>query len=80
MAKFEIHATRSKDGANAIFHYDNMTSELTWANGTPVLPPPQERNFNTAPKTSKDNPMGKNSPDTLKISLGLSCKDRKSVV
>lgn len=72
MAKFEIHATRN-DGLATVLYYDNMTSELTWQNGTPVLPQPKARNWRVAPTTSKETPVGKRSPDVLKISLGLSC-------
>lgn len=72
MALFRIFAT--KDGHSKTFLYNNLTSELTHESGKPVLPEPEfKREWGTASVTSPENPAGKVSPRTLKISLGLSC-------
>ena len=69
--KFEIHALHP-DGQSVLFHYDNQLSELTWQDGTPVLPV-QPGTFRDASVVSVNQPGRKGNVRVLKISLGLSC-------
>ena len=43
MAKFEIHASKP-DGSTTVLYYDNMTSILTWEDGTKVIDQPSQQN------------------------------------
>lgn len=69
--KFEIHALHP-DGHQVLLHYDNQLSELTWQDGTPVLPV-QPGTFRDAAVVSVNQPGRKGNVHVLKISLGLSC-------
>jgi uncharacterized protein len=69
--KFEIHALHP-DGQPVLLHYDNQLSELTWQDGTPVLPV-QTGTFRDATVVSVNQPGRKGNIRVLKISLGLSC-------
>jgi uncharacterized protein len=69
--KFKIHALHP-DGQKVLLHYDNQLSELTWQDGTPVLPV-QPGTFRDASVVSVNHPGRKGNVRVLKISLGLSC-------
>jgi len=69
--KFEIHALH-REGQSVLLHYDNLLSELTWQDGTPVLPV-QPGTFRDATVVSVNQPGRKGNVRVLKISLGLSC-------
>jgi len=69
--KFEIHALHP-DGHQVLLHYDNLLSELTWHDGTHVLPV-QPGTFRDASVVSVNHPGRKGNVRVLKISLGLSC-------
>jgi uncharacterized protein len=69
--KFEIHALHP-DGQSVLLHYDNQRSELTWHDGTHVLPV-QPGTFRDASVVSVNHPGRKGNVRVLKISLGLSC-------
>ena len=76
MAQFRIHTT-AQDGKRVEFLYDNMTSALTHADGTPV-PVKGTRTMNwkgAAPAlaVSPQQPGQKRAPAVLKIQMGLSC-------
>lgn len=78
MAIFKITAVNSQDDYKTIF-FDNMTSTLTWEDGTEIYDEYINNTFkdikwNTAKVTTPDNPLGKSSNiRKLKIQLGLSC-------
>ncbi len=73
MAKFILTAINPENGQRTHFHYDNATSELTRESGEPVVHAVEVAKRVEAPAVSKQTPLGKSSPRTLKISLGLSC-------
>ncbi len=73
MAKFTINAINPISGQRTRLHYDNSTSELTYGSGEPVVQGVEVASRENAPAFSKLTPLGKTSPRTLKISLGLSC-------
>ncbi len=73
MAKFILTAINPENGQRTHFHYDNATSELTRESGEPVVHAVEVADRVEAPAVSKQTPLGKTSPRTLKISLGLSC-------
>jgi uncharacterized protein len=79
MAKFKVYGKRASDKLEAIFYYDNMTSELTTEDGKLIyIPKIHERNkdrvWEEALVTSPEQPLGKSAEvKTLKIQLGLSC-------
>lgn len=73
MAKFTITAINPISGQRTRLHYDNSTSELTYGSGEPVVQGVEVASRENAPAFSKLTPLGKTSPRTLKISLGLSC-------
>lgn len=69
--KFKIHA-QAPDGSKAFVFYDNMTSELTYEDGSSVVNgTPKE--FGEANAVSVSEPGNKGGIRVLKISLGLSC-------
>lgn len=70
--EFVIRAA-SATGATALLRYDNATSELTYADGRPVVESAQVRPWGTAVAVSRDEPGRKGAIRTLKISLGLAC-------
>jgi len=74
MAQFFIK-TKAQDGADGpTFSYDNSTSALVdLSTGQSVVERVASYNFKPAYPMSRTNPAGKTSPQTLKISLGLSC-------
>ena len=72
MAKFTIHARR-QDGTLVWLRYDNETSDLTDSNGNPIGPRIEVEARAVAERVSRQAPLAKTSPRTLKISLGLSC-------
>lgn len=69
--KFAISAIKP-DGNLTTLLYDNMTSELTWSDGKPVIPV-EAGEFKDATAISVTEPGRKGEIKTLKISLGLSC-------
>lgn len=71
MARFTIDVLRP-DGRQAQLHYDNQTSSLAWADGTPVVDA-KPATFRDATAVSVDQPGRKGNVRTLKVSLGLSC-------
>lgn len=72
MATFTIHALSAKTGEQTTFSYNNMTSELLHADGSPVVPVrPEPRAPITA--VAAQQPGRKGTIRRLKISLGLSC-------
>ncbi len=72
MAQFTLHALKPS-GDTAVLHYDNQTSVLTDVNGHPVMPVMAATRRRVAPVVSRQTPLAKTSPKTLKISLGLYC-------
>ena len=72
MTTFTIHARREADQVETTFTYDNQTSALLHADGTPVIPS-RPLQFGDAEVVSVDQPGRKGNIKTLKISLGLSC-------
>ena len=72
MAKFILKCVNQQGDLFAEFNYDNQTSELTTLDGESVIPV-TKKEFKDFPRVSKDTPLKKASPKTLKISLGLSC-------
>lgn len=71
MARFKIHALNN--GKVEFLTYDNATSELLRADGTPVIQDVTPGQWKKAAAISKDNPGRKGEIRTLKVSLGLSC-------
>jgi uncharacterized protein len=69
--KFEIHALH-REGQSVLLYYDNQLSELTWQDGTPVMPV-QPGTFRDTTVVSVNQPGRKGNVRVLKISLGLSC-------
>ena len=72
MAKFTIKCMNKTQDLGTEFTYDNQTSELLDFHGNPALEV-NPKDYQSAQVTSIDSPLGKTSPKTLKISLGLSC-------
>ncbi len=72
MTTFTIHARRATDQVETTFTYDNQTSALLRADGTPVISS-RPLQFGDAEIVSVDQPGRKGDIKTLKISLGLSC-------
>lgn len=72
MAKFTLRCINPREGLETEFTYDNQTSELVDFLGNPVVTV-EKKPYPVAAVTSADAPTGKQSPRTLKISLGLSC-------
>ena len=74
MTTFTIHALRvgASDQSESTFSYDNQTSTLLRADGTPVIAS-KPLQFGDAAVVSVDQPGRKGVIKTLKISLGLSC-------
>ena len=72
MTAFTIHARRAADGVETTFTYDNQTSMLLRADGTPVIAS-RPMQFGDAQIVSFNQPGRKGDIQTLKISLGLSC-------
>ena len=71
MPQFTIRVRRP-DGRLDTLLYNNQTSELLWGDGLPVVAV-SAREYDTAGVVSAQQPGGKVSPRTLKVSLGLSC-------
>ena len=72
MTTFTIHARRAADQIETTFTYDNQTSALLRADGTPVISS-RPLQFGDAEVVSIHQPGRKGDIKTLKISLGLSC-------
>lgn len=84
MAKFKVYAKQRLSKQEIVLYYDNMTSILTWEDGTKVIDQPSQQNgygkitknnnWPVAQITTPEKPLGKtNKIKTLKIQLGLSC-------
>lgn len=72
MTTFKLSCLDPQTNERKTFFYDNQTSELKDENGEAVLNAyPQQWGLSAV--TSKEDPIGKESPRILKISLGLSC-------
>lgn len=75
MARFKIHTLSLKNGPadGPVYIYDTTDSTLVdSATGNPVVAA-NKLPYKDADRVSSDNPLGKSSPRTLKIQLGLSC-------
>ena len=83
MAKFKVYAKQRLSKQEIVLYYDNMTSILTWEDGTKVIDQPSQQNgygkitkndnWPVAQITTPEKPLGKtNKIKTLKIQLGLS--------
>jgi uncharacterized protein len=79
VAKFKVYAKNKQLEKEGVFYYDNMTSRLTWENGTKIFNTDirtknLNRDWETASITTPETPLGKtNKVKILKIQLGLSC-------
>ena len=79
MANFKIFAKNKDKNETKVFYYDNMTSALTWENGSPIYnteirQKTKTRNWEVVPVNTPEMPLGKTSKvKVLKIQLGLSC-------
>lgn len=79
MAKFKIFAKNKDKNESKVFYYDNMSSALTWEDGTSIYNQDirertKNRNWSVAPVNTPEAPLSKSSKvKTLKIQLGLSC-------
>jgi uncharacterized protein len=73
MTKFIVTTINPDNGQLTRFHYDNATSELTRETGEPLVQAVEVTERAHVPAVSRQTPLGKTSPRTLKISLGLSC-------
>ena len=79
MAQFKIFAKNKDKNDTKLFYYDNMTSALTWEDGTPIYNEnikerTKNRNWGVAPVNTPQAPLSKSSKvKVLKIQLGLSC-------
>jgi uncharacterized protein len=78
MAKFKVFAKNVETKEERVLFYDNMTSILTWEDGTQIydqgLRQSKKDTWDVAPVTTPENPLGKtNKVKTLKIQIGLSC-------
>lgn len=75
MAVFKIKAIKDQNKEIKEFIYDNQNSTLVDAetNQSVVQNIEVKRLFDNVPVVSKETPLGKKTPRTLKISLGLSC-------
>lgn len=81
MARFTVFAEQIKTGRQALFYYDNMTSQLCDESGQAVVVAPEFgvtqhdwENTPVAPAVAKDSPLGKTkAARRVKIQLGLNC-------
>jgi uncharacterized protein len=73
MAKFTLTCLHPITNEQAVFIYDNQTSELTDAAGVAIVKTPIMTFGLEAFALSKDTPAVKKTPKVLKIQLGLSC-------
>jgi len=74
MAEFTITLLRPADNHETTVYYDNMTNELRWKDGRPIIDAaPDPHKWGEAFAVSKETPGEKADVKTLKISLGLSC-------
>ena len=70
MAKFKITAWHPIKDETRFINYDTLTSELTWEDGTPIIPSSQK--YSNATEQVKIH-KGKRDLRVVKIQLGLSC-------
>jgi uncharacterized protein len=70
MAKFKITAYHPLKNDTRYLNYDNSTSQLTWEDGSPVIPSVQKYE---KPNEQVKIHKGKRNLKTIKIQLGLSC-------
>ena len=73
MAKFTLKCLHPLTNKQTELTYDNQTSELLFADGTPVVQSTPDFKSTKAFALSKDTPAGKTTPKVLKIQLGLNC-------
>lgn len=74
MAEFLITALNPKSGETTRMVYNNITSSFVYEKtGVSIADETVKKSFDSVERVSKNNPLRKTTPKTLKISLGLNC-------